>query len=230
MSAKYYLKLPNGTQHRLWTYLIAIDWIIVFEGIDAGHGEGHRKANDRNAEAVPNGLLENLHVGCHGSVKSEKEMERVWTSPTSNKPSTAFTCPQEKPIFLSKAPVYPFPTPTPAQSLSFPRIYAPAIPSFRLFVCLFLQGIICALPLEASNLLFLLPEPFPSSPSLLPESLLSPPWSGLGEILCASLALDASLPYPPCPATLCPDTEQGLGLHCSMTKTKHSSWGISGSQ
>lgn len=66
----------------LYTYLIAINRIVVFEGIDAGNWEGHCEAHDRNAKAISDGLFENLQVRCNRGLKSEMEIKPVWMSPT----------------------------------------------------------------------------------------------------------------------------------------------------
>lgn len=132
---------------------------------------------------------------CVSGVMGDLNLKRKWSKfehhQPANKPSVGIHLPSGKPQILGKVPDLSLPTPTPVQSLSFPRICASATPSFCLFVCLFLKGIICTLTLEA-YLLFLLPEPFSSSSALLPESLPSPPES-VRCILCASPALHGSL-------------------------------------
>lgn len=63
-------------------YLIAIYWIIVFEGIDTSNRKGHCKADNCNSKAVSYGVLENFHTGCNRGLKSEFENSQNYMSPT----------------------------------------------------------------------------------------------------------------------------------------------------
>ena len=74
--------LPNQTHCQLYTCLIAIDGIIILEGVDAGHRKGHCKANDGNTKAVSDGILESLPARCDRGLKPEIEIKQVRMLPT----------------------------------------------------------------------------------------------------------------------------------------------------
>lgn len=69
------LKFVHSSQDRLYTYLISINWVIIFEGIDTGNRKGHRKADNCNTEAVSNGLLEIIYFRCDRGLKSKMKIK-----------------------------------------------------------------------------------------------------------------------------------------------------------
>ena len=57
----------------VFTYLVAIYWVVMLDGIHFSHGEGYCKPNDCDGNAVTDTLLEDTYIRCNRSLKSEKQ-------------------------------------------------------------------------------------------------------------------------------------------------------------
>lgn len=57
----------------LFAYLVAIYWVVMFDGIHFGHGEGYCKPNDCDGKAITNTLLEDAYIRCNRCLKPERQ-------------------------------------------------------------------------------------------------------------------------------------------------------------
>lgn len=54
-------------------YLVAIYWVVVFDGIHFSHREGYCESNNCNGDAITNTLLNNACIRCNRSLESERQ-------------------------------------------------------------------------------------------------------------------------------------------------------------
>lgn len=61
----------------LHAYLVAIYWVVMFDGIHFSHREGYCKPNDCNGNAVADTLLEDAYIRCNRCLKSERQKTQL---------------------------------------------------------------------------------------------------------------------------------------------------------